>query len=117
MKLEWEQGKERRRGELIRKNQKAYMNKVHDNHLPSISYKKRQQLEAVKQLLGKPKVRPLPETLPFYNVDTYKKDPTKSIDWTEKPNPLIPLPKVKRNFVKIDYMYYESKEEALRLTN
>ena len=49
-----------------------------------------------------------------YDPLSYKKEPVKSLDWASVkagPSRLDP-PKLKKDFVKVDYLRFESKKEA-----
>jgi len=96
---------------------KNYMNYVHQEHLPVISKSKVRELQATREQLEQPKIILPRATSPnVYNTVAYKKDLKsymKSVDWSGKKNPMIPLPKEEHKFMKIDYLRVQSKSDVL----
>ena len=105
-----------RKAEVSKESIKQYMKHVMEEHLPSISENKKMQLERYRTQLIQSKLPRRPENPKMYNVETYKQEKTKSLDWSGLINPMVPEPpKPKEEFIKIDYLRFESKKEAAEM--
>ena len=98
---------------------RQYMQHVHDQHLPTISLAKKMELEQLKEKT-KPKEIKRPEIAPVYRTDSYKKDNrnvnggvSKSIDWSAYKNSMVKEEKKKPDYIKIDYLRFDSKKELI----
>jgi hypothetical protein len=118
------------------------MKHVHNEHLPSISFQKKAELEALKEKLGKKEYKK-PNNPVVYSVNSYKsleygiqdnnhlnkdfssnyrirKDgimQSGSVDWNKHKNPMIKEEIKKPEFVKIDYLRFNNKSELLQFKN
>ena len=68
------------------------------------------ELERLKEKI-KPKEVKRPDHAPVYHTDSYKKEVSKSIDWAQYKNTMIPEAKKKPEFIKIDYLRFDNKKE------
>ena len=98
---------------------------VKESHLPAINPNKKAELEVLRAQATTKVVRP--SNPKYYGVDSYKSEigqvdeaanlgVARSIDWNRHKNPLIKKEAPKEhNFVKIDYLRFNSKQEVIAL--
>jgi hypothetical protein len=118
------------------------MKHVHNDHLPSISFQKKAELEALREKLEKKEIKKANNPV-VYSVNSYKaldygfedkknlnreynsnfrirKDGlvhSGSVDWNKHKNPMIKEERKKPEFVKIDYLRFNNKSELLEFKN
>jgi hypothetical protein len=66
-------------------------------------------------LIGKPLRVRSPSNRDFYQVDTYKNESIKSVDWSKFKNPFIKPEEKKKEFVKIDYLKMMKRREKPKI--